>query len=123
MKVLIADDSAIVRKSLTKLISSIEGISGIYEAQDAAQTIELVKGLKPDALILDIRMPQGNGIEVLQEVKKNNPALVVIMLTNYPYPHYRKKCKDLGADFFLDKSNEFEKIPVILKQLIQDTSA
>ena len=46
------------------------------------------------------------------------PSCVVIIFTNYPYPQYRKKCMEAGADFFFDKSMEFEKIPEVLGQLV-----
>jgi DNA-binding NarL/FixJ family response regulator len=57
---------------------------------------------------------------VLQALKKMNPAPRVIMLTNYSSDLYRKKCTALGADFFLDKTTEFDKIPDIFKRLRQE---
>ena len=119
MKVFIADDSAIVRESLTDMLSELPEIEIIGQAEDGLQATNIITKLNPDVVILDIRMPRGNGIDVLQNIKKNNPALIVIMLTNYPYPQYRKKCMDLGADFFFDKSTEFEKVTEVCKQLIQ----
>jgi DNA-binding NarL/FixJ family response regulator len=64
-------------------------------------------------------MPGGNGIEVLREVKKMSPAPSVIMFTNYAHAQYRKKCEEAGADFFLDKSTEFDKLPQTLEHLLQ----
>jgi len=69
-------------------------------------------------VILDIRMPGGSGIDVLEDIKKINAAPIVIILTNYPYPQYRKKCMAAGADYFFDKSSEFEKVTEVLKKLI-----
>jgi DNA-binding response OmpR family regulator len=68
-------------------------------------------------VILDIRMPGGSGMDVLQAIKREKQAPMVIMLTNYPYPQYRKKCLGLGADYFFDKSTEFEKVTELFKQL------
>ena len=118
MKVFIADDSAVVRERLKEMLSEIPEVKIIGQAEDGLQATNLITKLNPDVVILDIRMPRGNGIDVLQNIKKDNPALIVIMLTNYPYPQYQKKCMDLGADFFFDKSSEFEKVTEVLKKLI-----
>ena len=118
MKVFIADDSAVMRERLIEMLSELPEIEIIGQAEDGFQATNLIEKLNPDVVILDIRMPRGNGIDTLQNIKKNNPASIVIMLTNYPYPQYRKKCMDLGADFFFDKSTEFEKVTEVLKELI-----
>ena len=92
------------------------------QARDAVEATKSILELKPDVVILDIRMPGGSGIEVLRKIKQHKTAPAVIMLTNYPYPQYRKRCMDAGADFFLDKSSEFNKIVEILKQMLEDSS-
>jgi len=63
----------------------------------------------------DTRSPdtRWRGINVLRKIKKQSPETVVVILTNYPYAAYRKHCTELGADFFFDKSTEFEKIKSI----------
>ena len=117
MKVFIADDSVQIRERLIEMLSELPEIEIIGVAGDAPEAIRDIWKLNPDMVILDIRMPGGSGIEVLKEIKeKSHP--VVVMLTNYPYPQYRKKCMDLGADYFFDKSTEFEKVTEVLKRLI-----
>ena len=74
----------------------------------------------PDAVILDIRLPRKSGIEVLRDIKKDKPSPVVIILTNYPYPQYQKECTEAGADYFLNKSTEFNKIADVLKNLTKN---
>ena len=68
------------------------------------------KNGKPFLLLLDIRMPKGNGIEVLEILKKMPNSPTIIMFTNYPYYQYRKRCMDAGADFFFYKALEFDKL-------------
>jgi DNA-binding NarL/FixJ family response regulator len=114
MKVLIADDSGAVRERIKMLLSEVAAIEMIGEAENAQQAIEHIRRQVPDVVILDIRMPGGNGIDVLREIEKKDRLPVVIMLTNYPYPQYRRKCMDAGADFFFDKSKEFEKVVEVL---------
>jgi len=123
MKIFLADDSVPVRERIKEMLAEIPGIEITGEAGDGLEAIKAIGELKPDAVILDIRMPGANGIEVLENIKRENPALLVIVLTYYPYPQYQEKCQDLGADFFFDKSTEFEKVTDVLKQFIQDSQS
>ena len=117
MKVFVADDSTVLRERVIEMLSDLPGIEIVGYAQDVSETLTAIKKLNPDVVILDIRMPGGSGMDVLQDVKKDKQAPVVIILTNYPYPQYRKKCLGLGADYFFDKSTEFEKMTELFRQL------
>lgn len=120
VEVVIADDSAAVRERLVSMLAELKGVEVIGQAQNVEEAIASIRTLKPKAVILDIRMPGGSGINVLQNIKREQPAPVVIILTNYPYLQYRKKCLEAGADFFFDKSTEFNKIPQVFKLLTRD---
>jgi DNA-binding NarL/FixJ family response regulator len=63
-------------------------------------------------------MPGGSGLGVLRAIRQHHPSLCVVICTNYPYPQYREECIAAGANFFLDKSAEFLKIPGIFRELI-----
>ncbi len=123
MKVFIVDDSALVRERIIAMISENPGLEITGQAKNAQEGINSILKLKPDVVILDIRMPGGNGIEVLTNIKKNKSAPTIIILTNYPYPQYRKKCMEAGADYFFDKSTEFNKIIEVIKKLIKESNA
>ena len=71
---------------------------------------------QPDVVILDIQMQGKSGIELLKELKRETPDIRVIVLTSYAYPQYRRQCKELGAEHFLSKLTEFER----LKGLVRD---
>jgi DNA-binding NarL/FixJ family response regulator len=118
MKVYVVDDSPLVRERLVALLSEVEGVDVVGSADNAEEGIAGIALRDPDAVILDIRMPSGSGISVLEEIKKHERTPTVIMLTNYPYPQYRKKCMDAGADYFFDKSSEFHKVTEVLSQMI-----
>jgi DNA-binding NarL/FixJ family response regulator len=119
VRVVIADDSKVILNRLTQLVSELDQVEVVGEAETGAQAIESIVRLEPDVVILDIRMPQPNGIGVLEAIKRANPNIVVIMLTNYPYPQHQKRCANAGADFFLDKSGQFDEIPEILTELLR----
>ena len=116
MRVIIADDSMLILERLKAMLSDLSEIEIVGEARNGIEAIKAVKKLNPDVVILDIKMPGVDGIDVLKYIKNNNQNIKVIMLTNYPYPQYRKKCMELGADYFFKKSTEFENVIDTLKQ-------
>jgi len=120
MKVFIADDSPILCERLKTMLSDFPEVEISGQAKDTPEAIKFIKELKPDVVILDIRMPGGSGIEVLQSIKKDRPDIKVIVFTNYPYPQYRKKCMELGADFFFAKATESEEVPKVIEQLLKN---
>ncbi len=117
MKVFIADDSEILCERLIELLAGLPKVEVIGCAHDAEGAIKAINECAPDVVILDIRMPGGSGIDVLQHIKKGNIPIVIV-LTNYPYPQYRKRCLSAGADYFFDKSTEFDKLPGVFKVLL-----
>ena len=117
MKVVIADDSEILRDRIRRLLNGLNDELVIYEAENGQRAMEMVCSQKPDLVILDIRMPEMNGIEVLTKIRELNIESKVCILTNYPYPQYKKKCMEAGADYFLSKNEEFEDIKLIISRL------
>jgi len=117
LKVFIADESSLVRECLAALVSDIKGIELVGQAGDAYEALRAIRQLKPDVVILDMRMPGGNGIQMLEAIKKSAAAPVVIVLAAFPYPQYRQKCLEVGADYFFDKAIEFAQVVQVLKKM------
>jgi DNA-binding NarL/FixJ family response regulator len=117
MKVLLADDSELLRERLAALVREVEDVEVIGETGDIFELLELILRLEPDVVLLDIQMPGGNGIQALEAIKKMPGAPVVIMLAAFSYPQYRKKCLEAGAEFFFDTATEFDLVIGVLKQL------
>jgi DNA-binding NarL/FixJ family response regulator len=119
-QVLIVDDSEKIRERLAALLDESARIRIVGQAGDGHEALNAVERLEPDAVILDIRIPGGSGIEVLKQIKARYPRIQVIMLTNYDHAMYRQQCRQLGADHFLNKTREFEKIiPSILGETME----
>ncbi len=118
MKVIIADDSKILRERIISMLSTIPGVEIVAEAENSHEAMKYIEKLKPDVLILDIRMPNGNGIEVLKSIKQKKLSLIKIILTNYPLQQYKVKCFELGADYFFDKATEFEALKEVVGDLV-----
>lgn len=114
-RVFIVDDSPIVRERLVRLVNELPQATVIGEAAQPAEAIRDIRQLHPDLVILDISMPGGSGMHVLESVKKDQPGIRIIMLTNFAYDQYRDKCRQLGADFFFDKSTEFDQIAQVIQ--------
>jgi len=122
MRVFIVDDSSVIVERLTRLLSEVPGVEFVGHATDVPQAVQRVLEILPDALVLDLHMPGGSGLDVLRAIRPVQPSLRVLVFTNYPQEEYRQECMAAGADYFLDKSTEFEKIPSILRELMQKES-
>lgn len=120
MRVFIADDSIPVVERLADLLEDVPGAQLVGRAGDVPEAVRCIQNVKPDALILDLQMPGGSGLDVLRAIRTEHPRLFVLICTNYAYPQFREKCLSAGANVFLDKSTEFEKIPDILRGLIEN---
>jgi CheY-like chemotaxis protein len=119
VKILVADDSAAMRERLVDMLSQLEGIEQTAQAEDGREALSHVRESDPDVVILDIRMPGMSGIDVLARIKQGRSPPVVIMLTNYADPQYRRRCASLGADYFLDKTTGSYDIARILADLVK----
>jgi len=110
MKLLIVDDSDFIRERLVAMFEDSEKIGVVYQARNSYEAIEQFNSFSPGMVLLDIRIPGDNGIKVLAKFKKLKPEARIIMLTNYPYEQYRKRCMELGADYFFEKSGDMNEI-------------
>ena len=117
MRLFIADDSDILRSRLIALLQEIDGVQVVGQANGGEAAIQNIENLRPDVVIMDIRMPDRDGISVLEIIRsKFGDRPKVIIFTNHPYLQYQKRCMDIGADFFFYKALEFDK----LIKLVQD---
>jgi len=115
--VFLVEDSTVIRDRLIALLNGIPGIAVIGYAEDADSAVTAILSTQPQAVVLDLQLKGGSGIDVLRSLRNANSGVTVIVLTNYATAAYRKRCLDSGAQFFLDKTNEFESLPGIFEQL------
>ncbi len=119
MNVVLVDDSLLVRERVANIISEIPGVKVVGEAGNSLEAIAVVRKTKPDVVILDIKMPGESGLQVLRKLRKEFEELKIIMLTNYPDSQYKAECLMHGADYFLSKSDEFDKLPEVFSRLVK----
>jgi DNA-binding NarL/FixJ family response regulator len=120
MKIIIADDSRLMRDRIRETISIISGVEIVSEIENGLQTLQEIKKHYPCLLIIDIRMPEMNGIDVLKKIRELKMKVKVCILTNYPYPQYKKKCLEAGADYFLSKTEDFEDIKIVITDMLRE---
>jgi DNA-binding NarL/FixJ family response regulator len=116
--VLIADDSDIVIHRLMQILHEPGFDQHLLKATSYGEAVELVKLHQPQVVILDIQLPGKNGIELLNFIRLQYPATKTVVLTNKVNDSYRTLCENMGADHFVDKSSDFEKIPGIIETYI-----
>lgn len=120
MKVLIADDSPLICETITSILKTFLRIEDVVAVGDGQHALNLVTSEPWDLVILDINIPQPNGLKVLERLKQHNPATKVIVFTNYPLPSYREECSRLGAEYFLDKTTESQSLLKVIKSVMPD---
>jgi two-component system, NarL family, invasion response regulator UvrY len=116
LQVLIADDAEEIRSLLDLILSEIEGLAISGKAKNGAEALTMVKELHPDVVVLDVSMPEKSGIEVLQEIRKDDPSTTIIIFTIDP--HLRQYSLNAGANYFLSK-NEIGDLVEIFQQLLE----
>ena len=104
IRVLIADDHALVRAGIRALVERIDDVVVVGEAGKGSEALELVRELSPDLILLDITMPDGNGFDVLDQVTKLYPEIKVIVLTVHEAGEYALRAVREGAAGYLPKS-------------------
>jgi len=113
-RVLLVEDSLPVRQRIRSMIEESGQGTIVGEAANAIAAVALFREHKPDAVVLDLHLTEGSGDVVLREIKQTTPDCTVIVLTNYAIPEYREICLSSGADYFLDKSMDYERVPGVL---------
>ena len=120
MKVLIADDSEILRDRIKESLRDLNMVEIIGEAKNGIEALKIIKEQKPDFILLDLRMPELNGFEVLKKIRENGYKPKVCIYTNYAYTQYKKRCIKEGADYFFDKNSDFEDVKNLIINLVQN---
>ena len=120
LRILAVEDSPTIIERLESILDEVSGVRFVGHATSVKDALVAIEQQHPDVLLLDIRLgddEEKSGLELLSVVKQKYPAIAVVMLTNLSGPRYRSLCESKGAEFFLDKSEDFEKIPGTLSKI------
>jgi DNA-binding NarL/FixJ family response regulator len=103
IRVLLADDHTVVRQGLRALLESEPDIAVIAEAETGRQAMDLANNLQPDVVIMDIAMPQLNGVEATRQITRETPGVKVLILSSYDDDEYLQQLTEAGARGYLVK--------------------
>jgi len=120
MNIVIVDDAKMIRDRIKESFESIKNIEIVGEANNGIDGLDIINKTNPDFVLLDFRMPGLNGIEVIKKLKENNCKAKISIFTSYPYPQYRKKCLEEGADYFFDKTVDLQNLKNLIMQLSKE---
>lgn len=118
VKILIADDHAVVRRGLRQIISDEPDFEVVAEAQNGQEVLDHLKKANCNVVILDITMPDKNGLAVLQEVKAAYPRLPVLILSMHPEDQFALRALKLGASGYLTKESAPEELVGALRKVV-----
>lgn len=118
VRVVTVDDTPLVRERVKAMLQIDAPYAEVVgEAGEAQAAIQLIRDRCPDVVLMDLQLAGASGLEVLWAVKRAPHAPIVIVLTNLASFEYQLICLEAGADFFLDKSFDFERLAYILREL------
>jgi two-component system, NarL family, invasion response regulator UvrY len=117
MRILICDDHKIVREGLRQILQQIEEVPLIIEAGSGNELCSILKGKTFDIVLLDISLPDKNGLEVLQLIKEKWPFTNVLMLSMHPQEQYAIRALKLGASGYLTKDTASEELLIAVKKV------
>lgn len=119
IKVMLADDHVLMREGIRQLLEFDGTIFVVAEANNGVECMEQLLSVHPDILLLDINMPVMNGIEVLQEIKKKNISVKVLVLTVHNEVEYLLKAVDIGVDGYIMKDAESAELKNAINCIMQ----
>ncbi len=121
VRVLLCDDHKIVREGLKMVLADDPGLQVVAEADSGPGVLDMVQALKGpqglDVVLLDIAMPGMDGLNVLQNLRRDWPGLPVLMLSTYPEKQYAVRCIQLGASGYLNKSTDTDALVAALRRV------
>ncbi|HEX5613340.1 MAG TPA: response regulator [Burkholderiales bacterium] len=118
-RIFLVEDSGPIRQRVTALLASIAGVANVGSAATADDAERAILATHPHAVLLDIKLAQGSGFDLLRTLHAQAPEIEVYMLSNFAAPPYRQLAADLGARGFFDKTTEMDS----MRKTIADRAA
>ena len=118
IRILIVDDQPRARKSVKALLSTWQGVGEIHEAGNGREAVQLVRELQPDVVLMDVRMPEVDGLEATVKIKALWPQVKVVVLSMHL--EYRDEALAAGADAFVGKGEPADRLLAVLSAAVDE---
>lgn len=117
-RVLIVDDHQVMRKGIRALLENDPAWLVCGEAENGRQAVEKARELRPDLIILDLTMPEMNGLEAARQIRNSSPDAKIVIFSMHESPQVRKESRDAGANAFVSKSALGDELSSVSKKLL-----
>ena len=121
IRVLLADDHRLILEALERTFDEVEGIEIVGTANDGRQVVPLITRTNPDLVLLDMRMPEMDGLTCLERIRKQHPRVKVVMLSAFDDPERVRAALKRGASAYIVKTVNPLDLPAALRQVVQPT--
>jgi DNA-binding NarL/FixJ family response regulator len=115
--VYIVDDSVWIRVRLAEALSRMPDVMVVGDAATASEAVAGILRTRPDSVVLDLNLMGRTGLDVMRAVHPREPGIVFVVLTNQSESQYRDACMEAGARYFLDKSQDFDRVPGVIAEI------
>lgn len=121
VRVLVVDDAIEIADRLASMLNELEQVEVIGPALNGAEALRIFFESSPDAVVLDLELPDHSGLEVLATMRENEDSCLIIVVTNHDGTEFRERCLRSGADHFIRKFADFEKIVDIIHRFAMNS--
>lgn len=108
LNVFLVEDATAVRRRIAAALSAIPQVSVVGEAEDAPTALAGISSTGADVAVVDLRLADSSGLDLIATLSREQPTVIKLVLTNHSGPAFRTACETAGADFFFDKTSEFD---------------
>jgi DNA-binding NarL/FixJ family response regulator len=123
LRIMLVEDSAVLASHVTEMIENLPDMQLTGIADNQKDAIQMLADTRPQVLILDLHLREGNGFGVLRGMARVDPPPKVVVLTTFGLPEYRRQAEKLGVAAFLDKSSDYHLLPGLLSSMAKSLSA
>src|SRR5919106_5961465 len=121
-RILIADDHGLVRDGFKRLLGYDEGLEVVGEASNGREAVELCRRLKPDLVLMDVRMPEMDGLEATRAIKAEQPYVIVLVISLYRNPDYLLEAIEAGAAGYILKDAPNRQLTNAIRRALEGES-
>ncbi len=120
ISIMIVDDHVLFRQGLKSILELEGGFAVVGEASDGSEAVQRVRELKPDIILMDISMPNSNGIEATRKIKQILPSTAIILLTMHEDTFFQQEAMKIGASGYVLKRSPYTELFIVIKKVHSD---